>query len=284
MPREVVGVSRRLTLNGITLQFGGIRALDDLSFTVEPGTVHAVIGPNGAGKSSCFNVISGHYRPASGTVAFGEVELTALPPHRIARQGVGRAFQNLGLSGHVSVLDNLMVARHRLTRAGFLSTALGLPWVRREERVHRERVREIADFVGLGGKLDAVAGTLAYGDRKRLEIARALCTEPEILLLDEPAAGMPAFEKWDVASLIKSVQASLGISVLLVEHDMPVVMAIADTITVLDFGRRIAEGTPAEIRRSEAVIAAYLGEAAAHDDGVVQALDHLTDVLAEEVR
>ena len=284
-------MSRALTLEGVTLQFGGIRALDELSFTVEPGTVHAVIGPNGAGKSSCFNVVSGHYRPTRGRVTFGDVDLTALPAHQIARQGIGRAFQNIALSGHVSVVDNLMVARHRLTKAGFVSTAFGLPRARREERVHRERVREIADFVGLGDKLDAQAGTLAYGDRKRLEIARALCTEPEILLLDEPAAGMPAFEKWDVASLVMSVRESLGISVLLVEHDMPVVMAIADRITVLDFGRRIAEGTPEQVQQSEAVIAAYLGEAAAHDEAeaVAHALehpsgDHPADPALEEIR
>ncbi|WP_203337524.1 ABC transporter ATP-binding protein [Nocardioides limicola] len=264
-------MTRALTVEGVTLQFGGIRALDDLSFTVEPGTVHAVIGPNGAGKSSTFNVISGHYRPAAGSIRFGDTDLTEMAPHRIAREGIGRAFQNIALSGHATVVDNLMVARHRLTRAGFLATALGLPGARREERIHRERVREIADFVGLGGQLNASAGTLAYGDRKRLEIARALCTEPEILLLDEPAAGMPAFEKWDVASLVLSVRESLGISVVLVEHDMPVVMAIADHITVLDFGRLIAEGTPEEVQSSEAVIAAYLGETAAHDQAVTTA-------------
>jgi branched-chain amino acid transport system ATP-binding protein len=274
-------MTRPLILDGVTLQFGGVRALDDLSFTVEPGTVHAVIGPNGAGKSSCFNVISGHYRPTAGRVIFGDVDLTSLRPDQIAGTGVGRAFQNIALSGHDSVLDNLMVARHRLTKAGFLPTALGLPGARREERVHRERVREIAAFVGLGGRLGERAATLAYGARKRLEIARALCCEPEVLLLDEPAAGMPSFEKWDVADLVLSVRESLGISVLIVEHDMPVVMAIADRITVLDFGRHIAEGTPVEIQRSEAVIAAYLGEAAAHDEDLT---DRLAEELVEEAR
>jgi branched-chain amino acid transport system ATP-binding protein len=258
-------MTRLLHLEGITLQFGGIRALDDLSFTVEPGRIHAVIGPNGAGKSSAFNVISGHYRPAAGRVRFGDVDLTGMAPHLVAREGIGRAFQNIALSGGTSVVDNLMVARHRLTRAGFVATALGLPGARKEERIHRGRVREIADFVGLGDKLEARAGTLAYGDRKRLEIARALCTEPEILLLDEPAAGMPTFEKWEVASLVMGVRESLGISVVLIEHDMPIVMAVADRVTVLDFGRCIAEGTPDEVQRSEAVIAAYLGDAAAHD-------------------
>ncbi|MBM6545358.1 ABC transporter ATP-binding protein [Janibacter sp. YIM B02568] len=252
-------MTRPLSLEDVTLQFGGVRALDDLSFTVEPGTIHAVIGPNGAGKSSTFNVISGHYRPSAGRVTFGDVDLTAMAPHSIADEGIGRAFQNIAISGHASVLDNLMVARHRLTKAGFITTALGLPQVRAEERRHRVRVTEIADFVGLGDHLHSEAGTLSYGDRKRLEIARALASEPEVVLLDEPAAGMPPFEKWDIAALVMSAREHLGISVLIVEHDMPVVMAIADHITVLDFGRGIAHGTPEEIRNDPAVIAAYLG-------------------------
>ncbi|WP_248963831.1 ABC transporter ATP-binding protein [Sphaerisporangium perillae] len=248
-----------LRLQRISLRFGGVRALDDLSFTVEPGTVHALIGPNGAGKSSCFNVISGHYHPDDGSVSFGDEDITQLSPHQIARRGVGRAFQNIALSAHETVLDNLMVARHRLTRSGFVATSLGLPRVRHEERRHRERVMEIARFVGLGEKFDRPAGALAYGDRKRVELARALSSEPELLLLDEPAAGMPTHEKWEIAHLVVSVRDALGISVLLVEHDMPMVMAIADRVTVLDFGRRIADGTPTEVQRSPEVIAAYLG-------------------------
>lgn len=264
-------MSARLRLEDVTLRFGGVTALNSLRFEVEPGTVHAVIGPNGAGKSSCFNVISGLYRSTEGRVLLGDAELHRLAPDRIARLGVGRAFQNIALSPHETVLENLMVARHRLTRAGLLATALATPGARREERRHQERVIEIAHFVGLGDMLHSPAGALSYGDRKRVEIARALATEPELLLLDEPVAGMPTYEKWQVADLVTDLRRTLGLTVLLVEHDMPVVMAIADHVTVLDFGRVIADGTPAEVKSSPEVIAAYLGAAGAQDPIASQA-------------
>lgn len=247
-----------LTVENLTVRFSGLVALDDVSFTVPPGTIHALIGPNGAGKSTCFNVISGVYRATAGRVRYADEDLTRLAPHRIARLGVARTFQNIVLT-HGTVADNLMLGRHRLTRAGFTASALRLPHTVREQRRHRERAAEIADFLGLGPAFDKPVAGLAYGDRKRVEMARALCMEPRLLLLDEPVAGMHPTERSAMAETIARVRDALKISILIVEHDMGLIMRIADSVTVLDFGRLIADGPPERIQNDRVVISAYLG-------------------------
>ncbi|WP_437115546.1 ABC transporter ATP-binding protein [Streptomyces griseoviridis] len=254
-----------LAVRDVTVRFAGLTALDAVSFTVAPGSVHALIGPNGAGKSTCFNVLSGLCRPAAGTVRLGDADLTRLAPHHIARLGVARTFQNI-VTTEGSVADNLMLGRHALTRAGFAASALRLPGAVREQRVHRDRVREIAELVGLAAHFDTPVTELSYGDRKRVEFARALCLEPDVLLLDEPVAGMNPAERARTARVIGEVRARLGLSVVLVEHDMGLVMRLADEVTVLDFGRPLTHGTPDEVRRHPEVLRAYLGAPTAPEE------------------
>ncbi|MDT4914686.1 MAG: branched-chain amino acid transport system ATP-binding protein [Pseudonocardiales bacterium] len=277
------GQSPPLVADSVTVRFAGITALDSVSFTVQPGTVHALIGPNGAGKSTCFNVLTGVYRASSGTVRLGDLTLTGRRPHQITRLGLGRTFQNIALSPGQSVVENLMLARHLLTRAGFVSTGLHLPTATREARRHRERVHEIAGFVGIERLLAVPAGLLSYGDQKRVELARALCLEPRVLLLDEPAAGLNAEESRTMADGILDIRQGLGISVLIVEHDMGLIMGIADRITVLDFGKQIAEGTPAEIQRDPAVIRAYLGTGRDNGDGLAARVEQATAAMNRPV-
>ncbi|GAA1577663.1 ABC transporter ATP-binding protein [Dactylosporangium maewongense] len=252
-------VTSILSVDTITVRFAGLTALDNVSFEVADASVHAVIGPNGAGKSTLFNVISGVYSPDAGTVRFNGTDLTSRAPHAIARLGIARTFQNIALLNTESVEDNLLLGRHLLTRTGFVAAGLRLPRSRNEERRHRARVREIAAFVGLAERLDIPVGTLPYGDQKRVEIARALCLEPALLLLDEPAAGMNAHETAGLAHLVRDIRDELEIPILLIEHDMGLVMGIADRVSVLDFGRLIADGTPNQIQRDPEVQRAYLG-------------------------
>ncbi|MFJ6931477.1 ABC transporter ATP-binding protein [Streptomyces nigra] len=254
-----------LAVTDVTVRFAGLTALDTVSFTVAPGTVHALIGPNGAGKSTCFNVLSGLCRPASGTVRLGDADLTRLAPHRIAALGMARTFQNI-VTTQGTVADNLMLGRHALSRAGFAASALRLPHARREQRDHLARAREIAELTGLAEHFDSPVALLSYGDRKRVEFARALCLEPSVLLLDEPVAGMNAAERARAVEVVHTVRAELGLSVVLVEHDMGLVMRLADEVTVLDFSRVIAHGTPDEVRGDPEVLRAYLGTGADEED------------------
>lgn len=248
-----------LAVRGLGVRFGGVAALSDVSFRVAPGSVHALIGPNGAGKSTCLNVLTGVYRPTTGSVRYGDTELCGLRPHRIARLGVSRTFQNLALSATATVAENLLLGRHLHARAGFVRAGLRVGGAGHEQAEQVRRVREIAELLHLDGVLHRPVATLPYGARKRVELARALCAEPSLLLLDEPVAGMPADESARLAGLVAQVRTELRISIMLVEHDMAFVMGLADEITVLDFGRRIARGSPAEVRRDPEVVRAYLG-------------------------
>jgi branched-chain amino acid transport system ATP-binding protein len=250
-----------LELRDISLHFGGIKALSDVSFAVRKGEIYAVIGPNGAGKTSVFNCISGLYHPDKGRILFKGVDITRATPARRARLGLARSFQNIELFRGMTVIDNLMLGRHIRMKTGLLTGGLFFGPARREEIRNRAIVEEIIDFLEIQPVRTKTVGTLAYGLQKRVELGRALALEPEVLLLDEPMAGMNAEETEDMARFVLDINQERGITVVLIEHDMGVVMDICDRICALDFGVRLAEGTPAEIQADHRVVSAYLGEA-----------------------
>jgi len=247
-----------LEVNGLRHCFGGLVALDKVSFNVTEGQIKAVIGPNGAGKTTLFNIISGIMRLEKGTILFDGHPLAGHKPHRIADRGISRTFQNLSLFAHMTVLENAMVGRHGRSRSGIAACALRLPRQRREEREIRESALTFLDFCGLAHAADVEVESLSFGQRRMVELARALATEPRLVLLDEPASGLNTKETDDLARLISRIRDS-GVTVLLVEHDMSLVMDVSDDILVLDFGVPIAEGAPSEIRNNPQVIAVYLG-------------------------
>ena len=250
----------QLFVDDIVLRFGGVKALSNVTLSVEPGQIYAIIGPNGAGKTSMLNCISGVYKPQQGRLIFENRDVTNLKPYDIARLGIARAFQNIALFRGMTVLDNLMVGRHIHMRTGVLGGMAFLGRARREEIAHREIVEDIIDFLEIEAIRQQTVGSLAYGLRKRVEVGRALAMSPRLLLLDEPMAGMNAEEKEDMARFILEINQERGITCVLIEHDMGVVMDISDKVAVLDFGRRIGEGTPEEIKNNPEVIKAYLGQ------------------------
>lgn len=249
-----------LQIQEINLVFGGIKALNNISFEVRSSEIYSIIGPNGAGKTSLLNCINHFYQPVSGKIIFNGEDISRLPPYKIAKLGIARTFQNTALYTGLSTLDNLMAARHIHMHAGMLKSILYWGPAQREDLNHREVVEEIIDFLEIAHIRKSIVGALPHGLRKRVELGRALALEPELLLLDEPMTGMNQEEKEDMARFILDINERQGITILLIEHDMGVVMDIVDRIVVLDFGVKIAEGIPEEIRHDEAVINAYLGE------------------------
>ncbi len=247
-----------LRVENLSREFGGVLAIENLSFTVTRGDIHSIIGPNGAGKTTLFNLITGVYKPSGGTVLFDGATVSGLPPYRLAARGMSRTFQNLQIFFNMTAIENVMVGRHLHLDGRLLPALFRFPSLARKDREAKERAAELMASVGLGRYVDAHASAMPYGALKRLEIARALASEPKLLLLDEPAAGLNATESREIDAVIKAV-ADSGVTVILVEHDMKMVMGISDRITALNYGRKLAEGTPAEVAANPDVVAAYLG-------------------------
>jgi branched-chain amino acid transport system ATP-binding protein len=250
-----------LSIENLTKRFGGVHAVQDVSFSVKPGSIHSVIGPNGAGKTTLFNLVTGVYTPTSGRIMFNGENVAGMSPDALARRGMSRTFQNLQVCMNMSALDNVMVGSHLRLNQNLFASMLRLPAVRRADEASREEAVELMRFCGVGKYIYADADQMPYGALKRLEIARALAARPKVVLLDEPAAGLNHTETGEIEELVRKVAQS-GVTVVLVEHDMKLVMNLSDHILVLDYGKKLAEGTAAEVRANPDVIAAYLGAAA----------------------